>query len=475
QRMSVPREELVRLIETWNWKLFSSSEGPLLSIDWLERTLERIVERNGFLSQKEVAERFMLSESDILRAIKLLRWKMVSTTDGRLIPAHLLQRYLRERIESEGILDLSDEQQRLLVRSTDIERVLKGLGLSFVSSKDDSLILLDYLRERLNEDLELTGVVTPRDEAKSYGIDVKVIEGILRGISGIRQTKDGRFVSIWKYRLWLLDEIRDGGIIEVNKCETLWGLTSYETAALIKRFGIRVLITQNGDFLSLSWTRRWIQANLKKGRQVQPDVLAKRMDIQQGEAEAILAQIDTDALLTKTGSLVPASALRDSIKTKFKDEGLVDLQEIATEMGLDLTDLESVVEKIKLDGVRTSDEKYIEKQSVIKPLRWRLQNDGIYDLQRTAKNLHLNMDDLVEILEHELLDTEVLVESAGMVVSAEWVKELRKLASTQGYIRVTSFARERGLRRSAVMTLFRRFLKGAYIPRSDSYIVQIKT
>ncbi|MGY5875815.1 MAG: hypothetical protein RTU30_08725 [Candidatus Thorarchaeota archaeon] len=474
QRMSVPREELVRLIETWNWKLFSSTEGPLLSVDWLARMLERIVERDGFLNLRVVAERFMLSESDIIRAVRLLNWKMVSTTDGRLIPEHLLQRHLQDRVETEGILDLKNEEKRLLVNSSDIQRVLKGLGLSFVNSKDGSIILLDYLRERLNEDLELTGVVTVRDEAKSYGIDVKVIEGILRGISGIRQTKDGRFVSIWKYRLWLLDEIRDGGIIEVSRCETLWGMTSYETAALIKRFGIRVLITLSGDFLSLSWTRRWIQANLKKGRPVKPDSLAKKMNIRKGEGEAILAQIDTDALLTKTGSLLPTSSIMDTIKTKFTDEGLVDLQEMANEMGLDLTDLETIVEEIELDGVRTSDDKYIEKLSVIKPLRWRLQNDGIYDLLGTSKNLRLNMDDLLELLESELSDSEILVENAGMVVSSSWVQELRKLASSQGYIRVTSFARERGLRRSAVMLLFRRFLKGAYIPRSDSYVVQIE-
>ena len=64
-----------------------------------------------------------------------------------------------------------------------------------------------------------------------------------------------------------------------------------------------------------------------------------------------------------------------------------------------------------------------------------------------------------------------MVDNAGLIVTSNWIKKMNDYAEEQGALRITSFARENGLRRSSVIAMARRFLKGAYIPRSDSFVL----
>jgi hypothetical protein len=86
-----------------------------------------MVERMGFLESSMVSERLHLSSVDSLRAMKVFNWSMISTIDGRLIPAHLLEQELRERLSSDGYLEIESEEQRLKVDSKKLIEISKDL------------------------------------------------------------------------------------------------------------------------------------------------------------------------------------------------------------------------------------------------------------------------------------------------------------------------------------------------------------
>ncbi|MHA2086474.1 MAG: hypothetical protein ACXABD_22245, partial [Candidatus Thorarchaeota archaeon] len=127
QRLRVDPSELIRLVDQWGWKTLPTSDGSLIFLRWLRTALENMVERMGFLESSMVSERLHLSSVDSLRAMKVFNWSMISTIDGRLIPAHLLEQELRERLSSDGYLEIESEEQRLKVDSKKLIEISKDL------------------------------------------------------------------------------------------------------------------------------------------------------------------------------------------------------------------------------------------------------------------------------------------------------------------------------------------------------------
>ncbi len=471
QKMRVSKNDLVRLVEAWKWNLVESSEGLLLSMDWLRGVLERSVEREGFLDPPVLAERFDISQRDILDGIKAFRWNMVSTTDGRMLPYHILSEQLKQKLESEGFLELPSEADRIKIKSDNLEKIIKGFGASYVFTSDDSVLALTHLRERLLEDLALLGVITPEETAKGFGVTVQTIQALLEREPNVRKSKGGRFISLVKFREWIFDIIKTEGIISAKQTEHDWGLRSFELAAFLKRFGIRTITNRDDDHLSLSWTRRWMLSDLSKGLEVTPQKLVDLVNIAEGEAEALIYQLEADALLTREGGLVPTTKIKEDAARIFSEEGVIDIQKISMERGLDVADIEDIVDSLELESIKSSDGRYLSKESILKPLRWRLSNDGIYDLHSSARNLKLEYTTLADLIDDALSSDEFIVDEVGVIVTDKWIKDIQEFAASRGYIQVTSEAKQRGLRRSAFISLLRRYLKGAYVPRSDSYIV----
>ena len=100
-----------------------------------------------------------------------------------------------------------------------------------------------------------------------------------------------------------------------------------------------------------------------------------------------------------------------------------------------------------------------------------LNTEGIYDLQEFSRKFKIEYELVADRIEPKLADDEIIVDNAGLIVTSSWIKKMKDYAEEQGALRITSFARDNGLRRSSVIAMARRFLKGAYIPRSDSYLL----
>ena len=471
QRMRVSKDELVRLVKTWNWKLIESADGLLLSLEWLKGVLERSVERDGYLDPEVLAKRFGLNKLDIQRGIKSFRWLTVSTTDGRFIPQHILSKLLKQKLEAEGILDLEEESERIKVGSDELKRIMKGHTASYLITSDNTVVAISYLRERLIDDVSLLGVIRPEDSAASLGVSISNVRAILENEGSLRKTEGGRYISVPKFRDWMFDNIRSSGTISAKEALEDWGIRTFELAAFLKRFGIRTITTKNDNYLSLSWLRRWILERLSRGLEVTPSIILKRVSITEKEAEVYIHKFAADALMTTEGGLFPTSKVKSDVNRIFTESGVFDIQQYASENKLDASDVEAISDKLVGNAIKTSEGRYLSSETILTPLKWKLSQDGFYDLLQSAKNLNIDQDTMIRVVESAISKNENLVQEAGAIVTDSWVGELKEYAKSRGYIQVTMTAKEWNIRRNAFMALLRRYLKGAYISRSDSYVI----
>ena len=471
QRMGVERPALLEIVENWGWELLDTPDGLLISRKWLKESLKRTVNRTGYLHLESEAGRLGLSAASLQRALRAFGWRVVSTTDNHLIPRPLLEKELLDRMELLGILDLKVEAERLKVDQKDILDILRAKRLNMIQTSDGSVALLEHLKERILDDLDLTGRIDPEEEAKTLGITTNLVKGLIEKEDGIRKTSAGHYVSVTAFRAWLLDEVKENGFVKAIDVERSWGLSNLQFQMLMKRFGLRTVVTKGGNYLSIAWVKRRINHLIKSGLKVEPDVLAEQLDMEHGDIEAIMSQVDSDAFLDRSGALIPKSVLVTELMMTHKSKGILDLEKEAAERGVDVSELEELVVELRPESFETPSGKLVAISAIERVLNWSLQKKGIYDLRQAAQGLKIDYKEMADAIEPRLNDDSFIDDKAGVVVSTNWIGMLRNYAKEQGAIKVTSFARERNIRRSAALSLLRRFLKGAYVSRSDSFIV----
>jgi hypothetical protein len=473
QRLRVNPSELIRLVDQWGWKTFPTSDGSLIFLRWLRTALENMVERMGFLEANMVSERLHLTNVDSLRAMKVFNWSMIATIDGRLIPAHLLEQELAERLSSDGYLEIESEEQRLKVDSKKLIEISKRLGLDAIVTTDNTVMTMDYLRERILDDIELTGMITPRDEAELLGISSRRVTLILSKEEGLHKSRLGRFIRLSALRRWLLEEVKQEGAIKMEHVTRDWGLINVELLELMKKFGLGTITSRSGDFLSIALIRQKIRSDIASGEVVDKEALAKELDLGVGYAEAILSQIEVDALLTKSGALVPIAIIADELAKEHEKTGVLDPGKEAITRGLDISDVERLIESLNLKSLRNTSGRLISVAALVRQMRHALATIGIYDLKEASRKSRIPYISLANELEAHTKGNEIVVDSAGAVVNMLWIKLLKEYASENETIKVTAFAKTKGIRRDRLLALLRRFLKGAYVSRSDTFFVHL--
>jgi hypothetical protein len=471
QRIRVKRGELVRLVMTWGWNMVETRYGHLVSYNWLQKALEKGIEQKGYLEPESLASRLDLNPLDIHDSIRRFDWKMIETTDGRLVPAHLLEEDVIERMKAEGILELAKETERLHVGESEILRHIRKAGLQFVRTDFGSIVLLTHLTDRIKEDIALSGIVFPDETAKALGVSATLVKQLIGQLPGLRKGSDGRYISLQEFKRWLIDTVKEAGIIKATDVGETWGLSGVQLHMLLERFGLKTVTTPSGDHLSLTWIRKRIEGQVAKGELVDPSTLVKEFGIEVGVAEAILSQVQVDALIDHEGTLIPALKIEKEMRAIFAKKGVLDPPQLAEERGLDVADLERLADRMRLDALRSARGKLVSPRVIVQLMRQTLAKKGVFDFSVTAKGLAMVEEEVLGVIQPHLTDNEFAVDEAGVIVNGVWVEGLRDYASEERVIRVTSFARERGLRRNAMLSLLRRYLKGAYVARSDVYVV----
>jgi hypothetical protein len=471
QRMGVERPALLEIVENWGWELLDTADGLLVSQKWLKESMKRAVNRTGYLHLESDAAKLGLSVDTLRNALNTFGWRVVRTTDDHLIPRPMLERELLDRMELLGILDLKKESERLKIDSKDIVNILRAKRLKMTQTTDGSVALLEHLKERIIDDMVLTGSIDPEEEAKTLGIPARLVASLVDNEEGVRKTNSGRYVSVSAFRGWLLDEVKVNGFVKTKDVERSWGFSNLQLTLLMKRFGLRTVLTKGGNYLSIAWVRRRIDNLIKSGLKVEPDVLAEQLDMEIGDIEAIMSQVESDALMDRSGALIPKAALLTELMTIHKSKGILDLEKEAAEREVDVSEIAELVAELRPDSFETPSGKLVAISAIERVLNWSLQKKGIYDLKQAAQGLKIDYKEMADALEPRLTEDSFIDDKAGVIVSTNWIGMLRDFANEQGAIKVTSFARERNIRRSAALGLFRRFLKGAYVSRSDSFIV----
>ncbi|MDF1540264.1 MAG: hypothetical protein P1Q69_15325, partial [Candidatus Thorarchaeota archaeon] len=340
QRLQVNIDELVSLVKSWGWYTWQSSSKMMYSVRWLLSTLERSVSRKGYLDLDSESERLDLPADDILAVVRLYKWDFVKSGDGMLFPTHTLQDNLLSQLEQLGSIDLNEESARFKIPSEKLAQILKQSGLTLISTDDGSLMTLEQLRSRLVDDVDLEGIVESSVVAKRIGIDAGLADRVLKNHEGIRKSKDGHFISYRSMRSWILDEVQKSGIVNTDKFQEKWTISRVELAAILRRFGLRVVLTKGGNYLSVSWLRRMVKQTLDDGGLVIPDQLASTYDSDIGTVEAIIAGIETDTVLDKDAKMVSKSALFKELEKSLHQGGQLDPEGMATELGFDIADIE---------------------------------------------------------------------------------------------------------------------------------------
>lgn len=474
QRMRVDSAELRNLVQTWGWGLVEGSDGSLVSSRWLKSTLERAVDKLGYLDPKAEAARLHIPIGTIMETTRQLRWTLIETWDGRQVPTHLLEQHLVDSIRKEGYIDLEAKSKELKVGVPQLLGMLRTAGLRIVSTKEHSVATIEYVRDRVRDDMQLSGWVSPDQEAELLGVDKAVIEDILRNQSGLRRGRDGRYVSLESFRRWLLQEAEEVGVIRLSDAEAQWGLSSLELQVLAKESGLSTVLTHSGDFLSTAFARRKIQSDLSKGTRVEAANLARELDIDPTTAEAIMGKVKGDGLVTEDGSLVPMSLLRKSFQQAFSSTGIVDLVRESRSHKLDISDLRRIVAGLGVQTLETATNKLVDVSWIINGMREALKVRGLFDLATLAKTLELDYVAVVEVVEKRLEGEEIVVDPAGAVVSSKWVADIRQYASATDMIPVTQLATELNLHLEAVLHLLKRFVGGLYNSRTDSFTPRLR-
>ncbi len=473
QRLQVDSEEFVQLVESWGWSLIKGSDDSLISARWLRSTLERSINKIGYLDTQSESRRLGLIVDDIIRAVGTFGWNLVETTDGRLIPHHIVDEKLATAIEENGYLDLTTIERELRVASSMTIKLLRKRKNGLIISKDKLAMTLDHLKQRIRDDLELAGMLDPEEFANELSIDLGLVLKILQSDQEFRKVHNGNYISLPFFRRWLLDEVMNDGVVSVDDVESRWGLSTVSLTMLMKRFGLRVVQTKSGDYLSLAWLRRIIKEMINAGKQVEGKTLVEKYDITEGTAESILSNIEVDALLDNKGVLVPIPVFQQELKEILETEGVLDPQRISAERGIDVSDVERVFRGLHANALVSSTGVIINLDSFLRTIRHSLSTTGIFDLSVAAQNFRIDYARLAKSIETHIVSGEYLIDACGVIISSTWSDLLREYASETGVIPVTEFASEGRIRRSAALCLMRRLLKGTYLDKSDTFFVHI--
>ncbi len=472
QRLRVDVDELVQLVRTWGWYVWQSSAGPLYSVKWLLDTLERSVSKTGYLDLEAESVRLDLTTNDILRVVSLYKWDFVEAFDNRIIPAHLLQEQLLSRLERLGSLNIADESNRLKLSPDALQRVLKKLGLTLITTQDGSVMTLEQIRQELLDDADLAGVITARESAERVGIEEGLASRILGNHTGIRRLKDGRYASYRALRSYILEEVRKTGVVYTDQVETQWLLNRIELAALLKRFGLKVALTKSGNYLSISWLRRRLSDSLQVGETLNPIEIAQRYDTEANVIESIIATIQTDTLMDGEGKLISKSALFKELESQFNDMGVLRPYALATERGLDIADIQRTLQPLVAASIRTHDDDMVSKLWLLRKIQDELKQKGIFDLESICDELQLDYEVVHSELETRLAEDDRLLEDCGLIVSEKWIVALKQHAKEEGTLNVSNFASSRGITKKAALCLMRSLIQGVYLPSSDSYFTK---
>ena len=472
QRLHVDVDELVRLVKTWGLYVWQSSEGLMYSVRWLLATLERSVGKRGFLDIEIESERLDLPEEDILTVVRLYKWDFIESGEGNLYPAHILQERLLARLEQLGFLDLKEESMNLKISVEKLTQILKQSGLTLVTTDDGSLMTLDQLRSQLLDDVELAGILPPQEVAKRIGIDVGLAEKVLRNHPGIRKTIDGRYISYRAMRSWILDDVQRTGRVDSTEFKKQWTINRVELAAVLKRFGLRVIMTKSGNYLSVSWVRRQVRDTLDAGGLIEPNVIAKEHNTDVGVIDAIIAGIETDTILDNDGKMVSRAALFKELESLLHQGGQLDPEGVASEHGFDIADIERLIKPLKPAAFLSYSEVLVSKTWLIKQVNDSLQNKGLYNLKETCDSLELEYDEISEELEGRLGDKVTYIAGCGVLVSLRWIEVLKSHITESGRVEVSDFARTQGISLRTAVCILRALLIGVYISSSNTFFTK---
>ncbi|RLI61102.1 MAG: hypothetical protein DRO93_05190 [Candidatus Thorarchaeota archaeon] len=470
QRLGVDPDALIHLVTGWGWDLVDIGSGTLYSASWLRLTLERMVARDGAIDLQSAAERIGATPADVERILRYFDWPVLKTHDGRLLPLHLVEERLAELLETKGVVDLRAEADRMGIKSSELMKVLRRRRRQLVESDHGEVFTLDYIRKRIYDDVALQGWIDPRQEAKALGVSRHIIEQILGQDKSFRRTGDKRYISLRRFRSWLLEEIKHEGLIRTARVEKEWGLSGVDLALLLKQFGLKTTPTRDGNYLSLAWARHRIRQMVESGRVVTPSEIAKKFSVEEGIAAALIASVEADALQTRDGSLVPESVVRRQLRKRLDEKGVVNPEEYAKELGIDVSDVIRALQSAGLECVETRDGRLFSVVTLVSLVRRTLGKHGVCDLRLLADRLHLSTDELVRAVHSHIQDREELVGPVECIVDLSWVERVQRTARESGRIQVSEFARRHRIRRRAALGLLRRYVRGAYISSLDSYV-----
>lgn len=472
QRLGVDHSALSEIIYSWGWDLIPISEDAIASADWVRVTLNRMVMQSGYLDAEKAASRLGISVHDLQGLLRRLDWNVYTTDDQRIIPIHVIEELIRERLERNGVVDLTAESILNGIPHDIILKVARQVDRQIIETSRGELVTIDYIRRQVEASTSISGWTRPENEADILGVDSRLIKRILHS-DAYRKVADGRYISIRAFRDWLLSEIKTKGVLRMEIVEREWGLSRIEFMALLKRLEIKVTPTRSGDYLSLPWARDKIKSILETGRSVSPEDLVSEFDIEEGVATALLAKIETAAFQTRDGRLVPEDTLRAEIRQRFLEKGSIDPTKEARRLGIGLAEVERIIDSLALDVVESRGGTRISILGILKYVKNHLEKYGVADLLQVSKSSGVDYETIESIVARRLTDKETIVDSAQCIVRDEWVRSVVKPAAESGKIRVTEFAKKHNIRRSAALHILRNFLRGAYIPSKDTFIVVV--
>ncbi|MHA2424698.1 MAG: hypothetical protein ACXAEF_07910 [Candidatus Thorarchaeota archaeon] len=472
QRLHVDVDELIRLVQTWGWYVWQSSAGLIYSVRWLLSTLERNVGKRGYLDIELESERLDLTEKDILTVVRLYKWDFTESGDGKLYPSHILQEQMLDRLEQVGFLDVNEESMKLKIPTETLIQLLTKTGLTVITTSDGSIMTLDQLRSHLLDDLELAGIIRPQEAAQRIGIDVGLAERVMKNHPGIRKSVDGRYISYRAMRSYILDEVQRTGRVNTTEFKKTWTINRVELAAILKRFGLRVLLTKAGNYLSVSWVRRKVRTTLETGGIVEPESIADEHDTDLGVIEAIISGIETDTILDNDGNMVSRASLFIELENMLHQSGTIDPENLASEHGFDIADINRVIRPLRPAAFVANSETLVSKTWLTNQVKDGLKLKGLYNLKETCDSLDLEFNEISKALEERLDDEERIVDVCGVIISSRWHELLNRVIKESGRITVSEFANTQGLPMRQAVCLLRNLLKGVYVSGNDTFFAK---
>ncbi len=473
QRLGVSRDKLLELIESWGWDVIELGDGSVVSSRWMRVSLERVVLRRGYIDLKEEARRLGITDRDILRVVRAFDWKTIETPDGRIVPVHVVEERISDELERHGVVDVRRITSELALPRGDVLRIVREIDPQVIETRHGTVVTLEYLRRRIRDDIDLMGSLLPQEEAEVLGIDARLVARILTADSSCRRASDGRFVSLRALRQWILDKVSETGVIRAADVEAEWGVSRVDLTVLLRRFGLKTTRTNSGDFLSLAWARHAIKSKIDAGEAVSAETVVSTLGVDEGTAVAILASVEADAVLTHDGHLIPETQLRDRLLQMLHEGRAIGPDELARTMNVDISDVHRVLNRIVSSEpvLRLGDGRVILNEAVLATVRDHLAQRGTCDILQMAQRLGAEFDALLRLVTESLREGEIVVDTAGCVVTEEWIRQLRQEAEERGRVQVTVTARRYGVRRSAMLHLLRHFLRGAYVRSRDLFLV----